>query len=752
MYNTTLNEEINEVHLWCFDRSSNQALIRLKDFTVDLTIYPKGDLEKLSDLAQAISILAEDVQFSYKIMRRLSDNVDVQVLICKTKSIASHFIIRNVTNAKTEYGVISMGVSSQIFGSRNVKLNQWFTLDVHPAEETISTFENEFIGDLNSLTGIDLEETVQWSVKPPTMAVSFDNATGDVSAVFLKDDILTKYQISRNREKEHGVDVHVFSRFKQLDELSKLIWDLNPALIIEFGIPKSEMYKNKSLNILSPIKGGKIGCSCGANHTLRVPGRLFFDIKMLMTENYKQSDLSETFPGVDGCVKMLDLFTSKNFYETFIQRSAITNTSINFNSKVSILDRCVEVFNSFAVERGYIPNLTKRPKFISLNSFHVRDPTPGIHRDVAKYDILRFYPSIIQNFNICPTTLATGEDSDIDCHSITIEGKTTRFVKQYVRVGLFPQLISDLIAERDRLKNSSDELRIMKCVEIKKMFTCISEVLNMTRIPTGCVSVFASQMMEDLKTYFVNNHSATAVWNNVDELMVKIDDFESKTEQINDDLARLFPISIELVDVIDVVVFDKIRFHGVTKDGRFFSRGLIKKNKPKFINELYEKLVKIVLTDDNYSVGGLFQQLFIDYMRLERGLVPKEDLACLGTFGNYKNEVFYMGVFKKELIKRGLSPKTGDKVKYCVVKCDEKALGYRMRSLDLDFNEPIDISYYLKRMKLIDQLFELATERFDVGSIKIGRRTIPFNKPCAAFDQVSDEQFDELINAYSELE
>ncbi|MCI4329388.1 MAG: DNA polymerase II, partial [Thermoplasmata archaeon] len=69
---------------------------------------------------------------------------------------------------------------------------------------------------------------------------------------------------------------------------------------------------------------------------------------------------------------------------------------------------------------------------------------PGIYAWVVVLDFKSMYPSIIIDRNICFTTL--------DPHGTTVSPSGARFVSADVRVGLVPEILRELLADRDRFR------------------------------------------------------------------------------------------------------------------------------------------------------------------------------------------------------------------------------------------------------------------------------------------------------------
>jgi len=84
-----------------------------------------------------------------------------------------------------------------------------------------------------------------------------------------------------------------------------------------------------------------------------------------------------------------------------------------------------------------------------LKGAFVLSPAIGFHDTCVVYlDFKSMYPSIIQSFNICPTTLIISEKNVETIKTIT----GTKFVSPTIRKGIIPEILKNLIETRDKIK------------------------------------------------------------------------------------------------------------------------------------------------------------------------------------------------------------------------------------------------------------------------------------------------------------
>ena len=82
----------------------------------------------------------------------------------------------------------------------------------------------------------------------------------------------------------------------------------------------------------------------------------------------------------------------------------------------------------------------------------VIDPIPGLHKNVAIVDASNMYSSIYLQFNLSPETLMPGGSGAIKVNNFS-------FVEPRIKKGLVPQIIGELLNERDRLKQLRDSFK-----------------------------------------------------------------------------------------------------------------------------------------------------------------------------------------------------------------------------------------------------------------------------------------------------
>lgn len=767
MYSTTADRKKNEIRVWCLDKNSDKHLIRVKDFILSVEVYPRNTKtdEELIFLGSSILSLITNTEFSVEVRTRLTDNTKSNILCFKTTSLDSLLTIESIIKTKDDYKNSEIDISNQLFDPRGIKLHQWFTIQTSPVDEKISSFLNEFFGNFDTVDGIDLNETLEWRVNPSILTFNIENETQVISAVFTA---------------SNG-DVEVLENERSFKKFGGFISRTNPVIIAGFGIKDNDLhsiYQNfVTAGFLTPIKNDKIYQKHCDYVDLQIPGRLVFDIQKLMQDRYyKTFSLDEACSkfipatptnSLSKCFLLSKLFKDLDFYDVLIQKVAVLNRSISFGILETNLKVQQAILEPLAVSLGYIPKLRNLDTKLFLFS-NRRDHTKGIHRGVARYDIANFFPSLIELYNICPTTIATDSDIEENCTSIRIKSKTYRFVKPYIRVGLLPLLVRDLTSKRKSLlvqmRDSENSEHLNKILDMRQhqIKTLRNRVFGMLsdKLKT-CVSFLADKTMEIIKSFFIEKYNAVIIRNDVDSLMVKIDDFENNRVQINNELANLLSptIQVEFDGVIDIIIYDSVRFQAITDDNKFFSRFMVRANNCEFNKKLYTKIVEKILRCDHYTQSQMFEDILSAFRELKNGAVTKSDLYQSSTFGSYSSSSFYLNLFVNETANLGVNYKVGDKVSYYMVKTEKNDPKFKgMRSSLINYTtEEIDISYYFRSMSIIDKLFKMFSGREDeyFEGHGAGKIILNLTTPCLTLSKLVYTSIDletdiaTMVNAYN---
>ena len=357
----------------------------------------------------------------------------------------------------------------------------------------------------------------------------------------------------------------VKSELELINELGKLVNELDPDIITGYNIFAYDYdYLNKRLNMRMedwPVMGRTANkksemytkswksSAYGYNslNILLMDGRISIDMLPIIRRNHKldkytldfvckhflgvgKHDISpkymfetyeELMTGKEGakskmtqvmryCLQdselVIDLFENQKVWTDLIELANVVGVPIMDLFTAGQQIRCVSQLFNLAEKKGIVLDQRKMAKMYYDGGF-VFDPIPGLYENIICVDFASLYPSIMEAYNICFTTLIppelVDEIEDDKCHIIKfyqdepikikengeddnnedlipgindeendeeeeeVDPKKIRrhylfkFLKQNQKMGLLPQLVHDLVAERGAVKQQ------MKTVKIK---------------------------------------------------------------------------------------------------------------------------------------------------------------------------------------------------------------------------------------------------------------------------------------------
>lgn len=176
----------------------------------------------------------------------------------------------------------------------------------------------------------------------------------------------------------------------------------------------------------------------------------------------------------------VEILDKTGVYYYFIRLSNVVGVTIHTLYAGGQQQRCLSCIYDYAHKRNMVIDQVYMPASSYSGGF-VTDPIVGFWTNVVTLDFASLYPNIIIAYNICHSTYLKNNDpknlkpEDIEPFEFTEEiedeeeddnatgrkkkKKVTRyeevkayFVKDHVRVGVIPQICSDLIAARNQMK------------------------------------------------------------------------------------------------------------------------------------------------------------------------------------------------------------------------------------------------------------------------------------------------------------
>lgn len=395
----------------------------------------------------------------------------------------------------------------------------------------------------------------------------------------------------------------------------------------------------------------------------------------------------------------------------------------------------------------------------------VQDPVTGLTDNTICYDFNSMYPSIIQEFNICFSSLIPGifteqSDENPDYHEIVCPMKNGgqrvfRYSKK--EKGLLPYICAELVRKRKEtrniLKTEKDPFKkdlldarqnALK-VAANSVFGVLGTQKGKYTLIEGAMSITCKgqQLISKVADYLKDKYGARIIYGDTDSVMVdfgitdrkKVWEMGEKTEEeinhlfLNERGESKLKVEFEKAMVLLCITKKKYAAIKINKDGSLdvspkgrLIKGVVaaRRDVCKWQVDIFQKLL------DKALFGGTMEDavtLIDETLRdLYSGRISWKDLLISkGMSASYKSENALMKVFAAECAKKGQTINAGDRVEYLFVvprDCpNEKIAGKRMRmmeiyaeDLDSETAEHIDYNRYANNVvkNTIEKLFGIA--------------------------------------------
>lgn len=403
-------------------------------------------------------------------------------------------------------------------------------------------------------------------------------------------------------------------------------------------------------------------------------------------------------------------------------------------------------------EKLLVPTLKKgfTSDDVTYEGATVLDPIKSYYQvPIATLDFASLYPSIMQAYNLCFSTLVSpSEVGDLDPKLYAKSENGHVFVHASVKKGILPTILSELLTARKRakkdMKNAPTEFeRAVQNGRQLALKISANSVYGFTGATVGqlpCVPIASSttsygrQLLEKTKDYVEKNytvangykHDAEVVYGDTDSVMVKFGT-ESVEEtfplaiEAAEKCSKIFPnpILLEFEKVyFPYLLMNKKRYAGLMwtkpeKYDKMDTKGLetVRRDNCALVREVIQTSLNKILIDQNVQgaidyVKSQISDLLQNKMDISRLVITKSlnkgaDYA-LGLGG--KKEDYKMKQAHVELAARmkkrdaGTAPQMGDRVPYVIITGAKKAATYE-RGEDpiyvLENSLAIDCKWYL---------------------------------------------------------
>lgn len=367
-----------------------------------------------------------------------------------------------------------------------------------------------------------------------------------------------------------------------------------------------------------------------------------------------------------------------------------------------------------------------------LKGAFVLNPDIGFHDNCVVYlDFKSMYPSIIQSFNICPTTLlhSTKETKFVETPT------KTKFISPKIKKGIIPEILENLITTRDKIKKEMKKETSKKRKQnlfAKQLALKITAnafygysgylraklyVLEIANAITGT----GRYLINKTKSIVEKETQYKVIYADTDSVMIKLnikdidESFEigkNLSEIINKGIDYILQIKIESI-FKTLLILSKKRYVGwqfePTAQGfeeSIMMKGIetVRRDWCDLVSETLNKILHTILKEQDIKKA-------VDIMKkeIENLKAGKTDISKLVITKSISRPIEkYKGIqphaeVVKKMKKRDISsaPGVGDRVSYVILK-GTQLLSKRAEDPNYvkEHNLPIDSKYYIENQLL----------------------------------------------------
>jgi DNA polymerase delta subunit 1 len=423
-----------------------------------------------------------------------------------------------------------------------------------------------------------------------------------------------------------------------------------------------------------------------------------------------------------------------------------------------------------------VPNLPKNASDDKYEGATVIEPIKAYYqKPIATLDFASLYPSIMQAYNLCYSTLVAQKDAkDLDPSTYETSPCGDIFVKSTHKKGILPEILEELLTARKRAKKdmaaaTTDQERAVQNGRQLALKISANSVYGFTGATVGqlpCIPIASSTTAygrvllfktksEVEKRYTIANGypaDAQVVYGDTDSVMIKFGvDTVAETMplaiQAAEEVTSIFPkpIKLEFEKIyMPYLLMNKKRYAGLLwtkpdKWDKIDSKGLetVRRDNCLLVRRMVTKVLHKILIERNVPdaidyVKGTIADLLQNKVDISL-LVITKSLGKSADSADYKAKQAHVELAAR-MKKRdpGSAPAVGDRVAYVLIQTAKGAPQYE-KSEDpiyvLDNNLPIDAQYYLTN-QLSNPLTRIFSPIIDnAGSLLSGDHTRVISKP-----------------------
>jgi DNA polymerase I len=461
------------------------------------------------------------------------------------------------------------------------------------------------------------------------------------------------------------------------------------------------------------------------------------DIKKLINYTRKDAEL------------VLRILIEKGLLDKFVEISKVSGLLLqdvlDMGESARVENLLLREFN----KRGFIiPNKPSGKEYKrreaerevkGLKGALVLEPAIGLHRNIVYLDFKAMYPSILISFNICPTTYLTTKK--VKDYITTPYG--VRFVSKKLREGIIPQIVSELIKERDRIKK---EMRACKDEWKKRMLDAKQYALKVMTLAfwgymgymrarfyildvANAITSCGRELIKKTKEIAEKTGKYSVIYGDTDSIMVHVEcenieeAFRKGKEVerlINKEMKGIVRMKIEGV-FKSLLILSKKRYAGLAiemvdsgYEEKLVMKGIetVRRDWCDLTTETLYKVLDIVLKEQNPSKAFDFVKEILK--KLEKNEIPIEKLVITKSISKpirqYKGIQPHVELVKKMKRREKRAPGVGDRVSYVIV-AGPQLISKRAEDPNyvVKHNLKIDAKYYIESQILppLERVFEV---------------------------------------------
>ncbi len=391
----------------------------------------------------------------------------------------------------------------------------------------------------------------------------------------------------------------------------------------------------------------------------------------------------------------------------------------------------------------------KRRKKAALKGGLVLEPDKGLHTDscIAVLDFKSLYPSIMSTYNICPTTLLSGEPDkfDLDDDQVHEAPSGGYFVKRDVRKGILAKTVEDLIDARSEVKKEMNEAKDdeseynrldAKQLAIKIMTNSFYGYTGYYRTRlyrleiANAITAWGRETIERTRDMIEDEYGYRTVYGDTDSVMIdsgtkNLDEAYDISQELSQFITDKLPgrLILEPEKIYrSFLILTKKRYAGWSfeKSGDDWEEGMdmkgietVRRDWPPIVSDTMEEVIDIILKEGDINkaikhVKEIINEIANRDVSLEKLQVVK---SITKKLENYDGVLPHIELAKK--MKRrdpSNAPAPGQRIPYVIIEGNQM-ISKRVESPDYirENDLKVDTDYYINSQLLppLERIFNV---------------------------------------------